>query len=181
MDAVVSKAGYGTLTECIANSVPLIYLPRHGFVEHEALVLGMKPGAAGWKSLKRLSLPESGADALSVAIAAQPDPNVYPTNGAEVIAKTSWRIIADEPAKDRHVYPARAARMSARAAYYLRQRGLTWDEVDIEADDDAKRQVIAWTGREVTPTLWIGDTMLVEPDADEIDAALRQSLRDMLY
>lgn len=60
----------------------------------------------------------------------------------------------------------------ARAAYYLQQRGLTWDEVDIEEDEDAKNQVIAWTGRPVTPTLWIGDTMLVEPDAQEIDAAL---------
>jgi len=62
----------------------------------------------------------------------------------------------------------------ARATYVLRQRGLTWDEVNIEQDEDAKRQVIAWTGREVTPTLWIGQTMLVEPDASEIDAALAQ-------
>lgn len=60
----------------------------------------------------------------------------------------------------------------ARASYYLRHQGLTWDEVDIEADEDAKRQVIAWTGREVTPTLWIGQTMLTEPDEAEIEAAL---------
>ena len=64
----------------------------------------------------------------------------------------------------------------ARAAYYLKQRGLTWDAVDIEADEDAKRQVVAWTGRAVTPTLWIGDTMLVEPDAAEIDAALAKAV-----
>ena len=60
----------------------------------------------------------------------------------------------------------------ARAVSILRQKGLTWDEVDIEADEDAKRQVVAWTGREVTPTLWIGQTMLVEPGEDAIDAAL---------
>ncbi|MDQ2799453.1 MAG: glutaredoxin family protein [Armatimonadota bacterium] len=63
----------------------------------------------------------------------------------------------------------------ARASYALRQRGLTWDEIDITEDEAARRQVIAWTGREVTPTLWIGDTMLVEPDAEEIDAALAQA------
>ena len=63
-----------------------------------------------------------------------------------------------------------------RAAYYLKQRGLTWDAIDIEADEDAKKQVVAWTGREVTPTLWIGDTMLVEPDAAEIDAALAKAV-----
>ena len=61
---------------------------------------------------------------------------------------------------------------AARASYYLRQRGLTWDEIDITEDDAARKQVVAWTGREVTPTLWIGDTMLTEPDDKEIDAAL---------
>lgn len=60
----------------------------------------------------------------------------------------------------------------ARASYYLRERGLSWDEINIEADPDAKAQVIAWTGRAVTPTLWIGDIMLTEPDDAEIDAAL---------
>jgi glutaredoxin len=63
----------------------------------------------------------------------------------------------------------------ARAAYFLRQHGLEWDEIDIEEDSAAKRQVVEWTGREVTPTLWIGDTMLVEPDAAEIDAALAKA------
>ncbi len=60
----------------------------------------------------------------------------------------------------------------ARASYYLRQRGLTWEEIDIEADAGAKQKVVEWTGREVTPTLWIGDTLLIEPGETEIDAAL---------
>ena len=30
VDAVISKPGYGTVTECIANSVPFIYVPRVG-------------------------------------------------------------------------------------------------------------------------------------------------------
>lgn len=63
----------------------------------------------------------------------------------------------------------------ARTADALRQRGLNWDEVDIEEDADAKQQVIAWTGREVTPTLWIGNSMLVEPSAAELDAALAKA------
>ena len=63
----------------------------------------------------------------------------------------------------------------ARASYFLRQRGLTWDEKDITEDEAARRQVVEWTGREVTPTLWIGGTMLTEPDADEIDAALAKA------
>ena len=61
---------------------------------------------------------------------------------------------------------------AARAAAIMKERGLSWDEVDIDADADANAQVIAWTGRAVTPTLWIGDVMLTEPDAAEIDDAL---------
>lgn len=60
----------------------------------------------------------------------------------------------------------------ARASSALRQRELTWDEIDITKDEPARKQVVEWTGREVTPTLWIGDTMLIEPDAEQIDAAL---------
>jgi len=63
----------------------------------------------------------------------------------------------------------------ARASHYLREQGLIWDEVDIEEDADALKQVVAWTGREVTPTLWIGDTMLVEPDESEIADALAKA------
>ena len=63
----------------------------------------------------------------------------------------------------------------ARASHHLRERGLTWDEIDIEKDEDAKRQVIAWTGRAATPTLWIGKTMLVEPEAQEVDEALAKA------
>lgn len=63
----------------------------------------------------------------------------------------------------------------ARASYFLRRRGMTWDEIDITEDEAARKQVVEWTGREVTPTLWIGDTMLTEPDGEEIDAALAQA------
>lgn len=63
----------------------------------------------------------------------------------------------------------------ARAQFFLRQRGLDWDEIDIEADPAARAKVEAWNGgRAPTPTLWIGGTMLVEPGATEIDAALEK-------
>ncbi len=63
-----------------------------------------------------------------------------------------------------------------RAAYFLRQRGMTWDEIDITENEAARKQVVEWTGREVTPTIWIGDTMLTEPDGAEIDAALAKAV-----
>ena len=87
MDAVVSKAGYGTLTECIANSVPLIYLPRHGFVEHESLVLGMMPWGGGVEITEAAFFAGGWGHALDAALAARPVPTAYATNGAEIIAR----------------------------------------------------------------------------------------------
>ncbi len=87
VDAVISKAGYGTLTECIANSVPLIYLPRTGFVEHEALVLGMTKWGGGVEIAEVDFFAGEWGSALRAVLTACPDPNVYATNGAEVIAR----------------------------------------------------------------------------------------------
>jgi len=86
VDAVVSKAGYGTLTECIANSVPLIYLPRHGFREHESLVLGMNAWGGGGEITEAAFFAGEWETALQSALAARPDPDVFPINGADVIA-----------------------------------------------------------------------------------------------
>lgn len=87
VDAVVSKAGYGTLTECIANFVPLIYLPRSGFVEHEALVLGMKEWGGGVEISEAAFFAGEWGRALRSVLSARPDSNVFATNGAEVIAQ----------------------------------------------------------------------------------------------
>lgn len=66
----------------------------------------------------------------------------------------------------------------ARARALLGQRGLEWDEVDIERNPDALARVKEWNGgRAATPTLWIGETMLVEPGAPEIDDALSNAGR----
>lgn len=60
----------------------------------------------------------------------------------------------------------------------LGQRGLTWDEIDIEQDPDALARVQEWNrGRALTPTLWIGETMLVEPSAREIEDTLTQETK----
>ena len=86
VDAAISKAGYGTLTECIANSVPLIYLPRYGFREHEALVLGMNAWGGGVEISEAAFFAGEWESALRSALAARPDPDAFPINGANVIA-----------------------------------------------------------------------------------------------
>ena len=86
VQAVVSKAGYGTVTECITNSVPLIYLPRFGFAEHDALVLGMNKWGGGVEISEEAFHAGDWQDALDRALGACPNPAAFATNGAEVIA-----------------------------------------------------------------------------------------------
>jgi len=85
--AVVSKAGYGTVTECIANSVPFIYLPRFGFAEHDALVLGMNEWGGGIEISEQAFHAGEWQNALQAALNVKPNPNAFATNGAEVIAQ----------------------------------------------------------------------------------------------
>ena len=87
VDAVVSKAGYGTVTECIANSVPLIYLPRSGFAEHDALVSGMNKWGGGIEISEAAFHAGDWGAALRAALMIQLNPNAFPTNGAEIIAQ----------------------------------------------------------------------------------------------
>ena len=87
VNAVVSKAGYGTVTECIANSVPLVYLPRFGFAEHNALVLGMNQWGGGIEIAEQAFHAGDWQDALQAALSAKPNPQAFAVNGAEVIAR----------------------------------------------------------------------------------------------
>ncbi len=86
VEAVVSKAGYGTVTECIANSVPLVYLPRHGFAEHDALVSGMSHWGGGVEISEAAFRAGEWGHALQSALHAAPNASAFSTNGAEVIA-----------------------------------------------------------------------------------------------
>ena len=88
VDAVVSKAGYGTVTECIANSVPLVYLPRFGFAEHDALVLGMNEWGGGIEISETAFHAGDWQEALDQALSACLNPNAFATNGADIIAQT---------------------------------------------------------------------------------------------
>lgn len=59
-----------------------------------------------------------------------------------------------------------------RARTRLTELGLCWTEHDVEADEQARERMVSITGRTNVPALIIGDTVLVEPSQDEIDAAL---------
>lgn len=90
VDAVVAKAGYGTLAECMAAGTPLIFPPRPSFAEHEALAAGARAwgGGVGVDEARFRSL-ELG-EALDAACAVAPLPVVRcdggPVAAAHILA-----------------------------------------------------------------------------------------------
>lgn len=64
----------------------------------------------------------------------------------------------------------------ALAQEVLRAHRLRWEEIDIEQDAAARRRVEDLTGRAATPTLRLGDRILVEPSSGELEEALRQEI-----
>jgi hypothetical protein len=85
-DAIVAKAGYGTVCEAMACGTPIIYPPRHGFSEFRALDRALRAWGGG--------IPVSSRDftalrldrALSRAFQVGPLMAPFPTNGAERVA-----------------------------------------------------------------------------------------------
>jgi hypothetical protein len=86
-DAIVAKAGYGTVTEAMASGTPMIYPPRRGFAEFRALDRSLRSWGGG--------IPISSRDfralrlerALERALALAPGPPPFPADGAEHIAR----------------------------------------------------------------------------------------------
>ena len=85
-DVVVSKLGYGIVSECIASRVPLLYTLRGRFVEQDVFVQEM-PEVLRCRHIDAQDLREGDwADAVHALLAQPEPPRVMPTNGAEVVA-----------------------------------------------------------------------------------------------
>jgi len=87
MDVVVTKPGFGIVSECIANSKPIIYTERENFLEYPVLVEGIE------KYCRNTFIPnaELYAGELERALekidAAPAPPGTMPRNGAQVAAR----------------------------------------------------------------------------------------------
>jgi len=85
-DAVLSKPGYGIISECIANDTALVYTSRGRFAEYEVLVREM-PRYLRCAYLENDALRGGRwRAALERAVGAPGPPERPPTNGADVIA-----------------------------------------------------------------------------------------------
>jgi hypothetical protein len=86
VDVVVTKPGYGIVSECIANDTALVYTSRGRFAEYPVLVREM-PTYLRCAYLDNASLLGGRwRTAIEAAVSAPPPPARPPTNGADVIA-----------------------------------------------------------------------------------------------
>ena len=93
-DVVVSKPGYGIVSECIANGTPLLYTSRGRFVEYDVFVAGM-PRVLRCRYLDRDG-PARGpmGGAVRALLAQLPPPETARVDGAQVAAEEIVGLIA---------------------------------------------------------------------------------------
>jgi len=85
-DAVITKPGYGIVSDCLANRTPVLYTARGQFAEYGALVAGLKRlGVAGFISNEDL-LSGNWQGSLDALLSLPRTWSDVPTNGAEVAA-----------------------------------------------------------------------------------------------
>lgn len=85
-DVVVTKPGYGIISECVANDTPMLYTSRGRFVEYDILVESL-PRVLRSRFISQDELYAGSWRAHLDALLAQPPPPERPaTNGAEVAA-----------------------------------------------------------------------------------------------
>jgi hypothetical protein len=94
VDAVVTKPGYGIISECIANDTAMLYTSRGRFVEYDVLVREM-PKFLRCAFIDHASLLAGDwRDALDAAVTAPPPPEQPRTDGADVIADMIASLVA---------------------------------------------------------------------------------------
>ena len=86
VDVVLTKPGYGIISECIANNTAMVYTSRGRFAEYDVLV-GEMPRYLRVAHLDNASLMAGRwRAAIDAAVNAPPPPVAPPTNGAAVVA-----------------------------------------------------------------------------------------------
>jgi hypothetical protein len=86
-DAMVVKAGYGTACEAMAAGTPMIYPPRYGFAEHEALDRVLTAWGGGVPAVERDFYELRLGPYLDRAFSMRPGPPPFPADGADRVAR----------------------------------------------------------------------------------------------
>jgi hypothetical protein len=85
-DALVTKAGYGTVCEAMASGTPIVYPPRWGFSEFRALDRALRAWGGGLPVTSRAFRSFRLEAALDRAFRVGPLSPPYPTDGARRVA-----------------------------------------------------------------------------------------------
>jgi hypothetical protein len=92
-DVVVSKPGFGIVSECIANGTALLYTSRGQMAEYDVFVREM-PKLMRCRFIAQEDLfAGRWADAVDALIAQPPAPTIAMTNGAEVAAQYILKLL----------------------------------------------------------------------------------------
>jgi L-arabinokinase len=92
-DVVVSKPGYGIVSECIANGAALLYTSRGHFVEHDVFVAEM-PLALRCRYIPQEDfLAGRWSDAVEALLAQPAVGQPFALNGSEVAAEEILSMI----------------------------------------------------------------------------------------
>ncbi len=91
-DAMVAKAGYGTVCEAMAAGTPMIYPPRVGFAEHRALDRALRTWGGGVPASARAFADLRLERLLDQAFALRPGPPPFPVDGAARVAEHLTRL-----------------------------------------------------------------------------------------
>jgi len=87
-DVVITKPGYGILSDCVANARPIIYAEREDFIEYPMLERELK------RFLRNVHIPQADlyagrlGPALAAIESATEPREILPRGGAEKAVKT---------------------------------------------------------------------------------------------
>ncbi|MDR3619480.1 MAG: hypothetical protein P4L85_09025 [Paludisphaera borealis] len=100
-DAVVAKAGYGTVSEAMAHGRPILYPPRQGFSEYRALDRALRAWGGGVPLSSRDFAGMRLDRALDRAFQVGPLKSPYPVDGAATVARRLAEVcrLAATPAR----------------------------------------------------------------------------------
>jgi glutaredoxin-like YruB-family protein len=70
------------------------------------------------------------------------------------------------------VYSTPTCPICKKAKEYLKQKGVSYEEIDVSADRKAAEEMDKKSGQMGVPVIFVGDTMLVGFNALKLDAAL---------
>jgi hypothetical protein len=98
-DAIVAKAGYGTVCEAMVAGTPMIYPPRAGFAEHRALDRALRAWGGGLPATAREFAELRVERLLDRAFSLKPGLPPFPADGAARVAERLTQTCLCSPSR----------------------------------------------------------------------------------